>query len=151
MPLLSVNTTRFGFGGANLTPQSSAGTPSLGEVMEAAREDVFLSRFDWTAVAVAAASDLDSLRALINVLTTNMFAQVPVGAAGYGMRNLTPALSASDLLAFLIVQVNACKAALINTGSTDYSALSGTADATDQAEAITLANAIRTALSIADP
>lgn len=148
MPLLNVDAATFGFGGANLTPQSASGEPSLGEVLAAQREDSFWDRFNWATISQAVASDLASLLALQNAITTQMFVLAPVGAAGFGMRNLTPLVTATDLLAFLIAQVNATKAALIATGATDYSALSGTPDATDQGTAITLANAIRSALGI---
>lgn len=148
MPLISVDPRRFGFGGSNLTPQTSAGIPSLGAVLEAAREDVFFSRFDWSTITQAAATDLASLVALINVITPQMFALAPVGTDHYGVGDYSPAPTDDGVLVFMVSQCNALKAALVNTGSVDYSALSGTPDASDLATAITLANAIRTALGI---
>lgn len=147
-PLLQIDAKTFGSGGSNIAPNGSTGKPTLGEVIAAQREDSFFARFDWSTITQAAASDNATLVALVNAIVTQLYVTAPVGARGFGVRQLTPADDADGILAFMISQVNAIKAALIATAAADYTALASTPDADDLATAITLANAIRTTLGL---
>lgn len=148
MALIEINSGTFGFGGSNVAPGSAGGSPTLGEVIAAQREDAFFPRFDWSTITQAVSSDLTTLVALVNVVVAQANTLAPVGARAFGVRTPTPDETAVDVDAYMFAQCNGLKAMLLATASADYTALSAVAAASDLATAIVLANAIRTALGI---
>ena len=148
MALIEINPETFGQGGANVVPQSSGGSPNLGAVIAAQREDAFFPRFDWSTVVSPVASDLATLVDLVNAITGATYDLSPVGAKFFGARHHQPLATAALAEEYMHSQCNGLKAMLVNTASVDYSALSAVPDATDLATAIVLANALRTALGL---
>jgi hypothetical protein len=127
----------FGYGGANLCPLDSAGTPTLAEALRDVADDftTMVSAFQVSSIATISTADASD-QATLNALT------IAIKSAMVAVGFTVSAADATDL-ATSIALVNELKADLVATGVVEIP----TANATNLATGQTLANVIKAKLN----